>query len=678
MSREYKEKSVLEIFSPDHLHSHNKRWEQLIWMMLSREADRREDILFRQGRGQFHVSGAGHESIAVLARFIKSGDHIYCHYRDRALVMSLGVPLYQTALGYFAKKESGGGGRQLVNHFCDKNHNIMPAATPVSLQCLPAAGSAWALKLKQTQDIAVCLIGDAGTRQGEFFEALAFCIEKQLPLLFVVEDNGYGISTPTHKTSPAALDLIPEEVLYPVDGRNIESCEKEFDLIINEVRSGKGPKVLWLLVDRLTSHTGSDDHSRYRDPEDLEEMKNRDILEAEKKYFLDNENMSHEDFKSLEKDLESYVKSVYERAESAEDPDPQRALDHVFASSKNSSLKTNPVFDNKDTTPWNMVEAWNQTLEYLLEENSNTILFGQDIEDPKGGVFGLTKGLSNKYPNQVYNAPLAEATIAGLASGLSMSGFMPIFEIQFADFLGHAFNQIVNQIATLRWRSNGEFSCPLVLYAPCGSYISNGGPWHNQTNESWFAHAPGIKVLTPSNANDAARLLYTSAHGEDPVLILLPKNQFRSSCQVEQVSVLHPYQARIIQKGGHITFVSWGNCVSLVQEAAQELASKNIECEIIDLCSLVPCDWNTIKRSVQKTGRLVVVQEDNKSCSFGQAIIQELCADQQTWDQFYAAPELVSRADIHIGFSKQLERAVLPNTEHILQAAFRVLGGYNE
>jgi 2-oxoisovalerate dehydrogenase E1 component len=325
-----------------------------------------------------------------------------------------------------------------------------------------------------------------------------------------------------------------------------------------------------------------------------------------------------------------------------------------------------------------MAGAVNQALGAILQENPRALMLGEDIEDPKGGVFGLTKGLSSRHPGRVVNSPLAEATIAGLASGLPAAGFLPIFELQFVDFIGPAFNQIVNQIATLRWRSLGAYKCPLVIYAPCGSFIGGGGPWHSQTNESWLLHAPGLKVYMPGNANDAAQLLYSAANGDDPVMLLLPKNQFQKSVARETELRLYPERARIRRTGGHVTLVAWGNCVELVAEAAEALAAQGVGADVLDLCSLAPCDWQALHASVRKTGRLVVVQEDARSCSFGQAIISNICGSKPTWERLYAAPQLVSRDDVHIGFSRVLESAALPDVGKILHAVKVTLGQADE
>lgn len=308
------------------------------------------------------------------------------------------------------------------------------------------------------------------------------------------------------------------------------------------------------------------------------------------------------------------------------------------------------------------------------ERNRKILLFGEDIEDHKGGVFGLTKGLSTEHPSRVINSPLAEATIAGTASGLAMAGYLPIFELQFIDFIGPAFNQIVNQIATLRWRSVGQYKCPLIIYAPCGSYISGGGPWHSQTNEAWLAHAPGLKVYMPSNANDAANLLYSAAHGDDPVLMLLPKNQFQKTVEIQKTMPLYPEKAHIRKAGQHLTIVAWGNCVETALQSASENEKLGYACEVIDLRSIVPCDWATIHKSVRKTGRLIIIQEDNKTCSFGQAIISEIMADKETWESLYAPPQLISRPDVHIGFHSALERSVLPWPKDVAVASRSIMG----
>lgn len=660
--------------------SDNWRISLLEAMIASREADIREDILFRQSRGQFHVASAGHEAVAGLVRLMRPEDWIYSHYRDRALMLARGVSLYEIALAYFAKSQSSSGGRQMVSHFSSKALNIASSATPTGLQCLPAAGTAWGMKQRGKDNVVFCFIGDASTRQGEFMEAVAFAVQERLPIAFVVEDNGYGISTPTARLTPLGLGLLSPDLIYAADGRNPLRLVNDVSGLIADVRNGKGPKILWLHLDRLSSHTASDDHAKYRKPDELHAMSLRDPITLTQDALLAEGGISQEEISDIRARIKLEVKEAYLAAEMAREPDQACVTDHIHSSI--AAHKDRQVLNMEgfaaETAEWTMAAAVNRTLDVLLRENRNVLMLGEDIEDPKGGVFGLTKGLSSRYPGRVINSPLAEATIAGTASGLAMMGYLPIFELQFVDFIGPAFNQIVNQIATLRWRSAGEFKCPLVLYAPCGSYIEGGGPWHSQTNESWLAHAPGIKVFMPSNANDAARLLYSAAYGEDPVIILLPKNQFQKRVGIERERHIHAERARIKRAGDHLTLVAWGNCVDLALTAAKELDMENISVEVLDLCSLVPCDWSAIYNSVMKTGRLVVIQEDNKTCSFGQAILSEICMARSSWGRLHSPPQLVSRGDVHIGFNRTLEKSVLPSVADIVRCAKSTMGHVNE
>jgi 2-oxoisovalerate dehydrogenase E1 component len=296
------------------------------------------------------------------------------------------------------------------------------------------------------------------------------------------------------------------------------------------------------------------------------------------------------------------------------------------------------------------------------------------VEDPKGGVFGLTKGLSSRYAGRVINSPLAEATIAGLASGLCQKGFFPIFELQFIDFVGTAFNQIANQIATLRWRTNGGYKCPMIIYAPCGGYISGGGPWHSQTNESWFAHIPGLKIYMPSDANDVSDMLHSAAYGDDPVLFLLPKNLFQKKFPLRDAVQFHLEKPAIRNHGQDVTVVTWGNCVDVACAAANAAGELNISVDLFDIRSIVPCDLTAIKQSVMKTGRLVIVHEDNKTCSFGHHVIGEIVSDPSVFSEMYHAPVLVSRDDVLIPFNRKQELSVLPDADDVVFAIKKVMG----
>jgi len=638
--------------------------DYLYLMVLSREADQREHIMFKQGRGKFHLPSAGHEAVGAIAYAIESDDIVYPYYRDRALMLARGTKPYQLALDYLAKKNSSSGGRQMSSHFSDHEHHMVSCATPTGLQCLPSVGTAWGFKLAGKSNIVICCIGDAATRQGEFYEALCFALQEKLPIVFVVEDNGYGVSTATNTMTPYNILALAKEHCKIIDGRDPEAIFDATAIAVEKARTNGGPTVLWLELDRLMSHTSSDDQRIYRLQEELLAMAARDPIQRLYQKLVTDGQITENEWLSQCHDIKENVRSLYERAELEEDPEASEVKTHIFS---DIPLIASP-FDLTIEKCWDMVDAVNASLRHLLATNHRVILFGEDIEDPKGGVFGLTKKLSRDFPEQVFNSPLAEATIGGIAPGLALAGYMPIFELQFIDFVGPAFNQLVNQIATLRWRTMGRYKCPLVILAPCGGYFGGGGPWHSQTNESWFAHAPGLRVLMPSTPQDAADLICSAAMGDDPVLILLPKNLFRKKIMSDHTHSLYPDHANICRFGNDITVVAWGNCVDIALSAAKELEPEGISAEIIDIRSIVPCDLRTITHSLIKTGRLVIIQEDNRTCSFGQALISDLTADNEVWKRLKSPPKLVCRDDVHIGFHFKLEKAVLPDKNMLIKS----------
>jgi 2-oxoisovalerate dehydrogenase E1 component len=320
-----------------------------------------------------------------------------------------------------------------------------------------------------------------------------------------------------------------------------------------------------------------------------------------------------------------------------------------------------------------MVSAVNQTLAAALAKYDRVLLFGEDVEDPKGGVFGFTKGLSTRHPGRVVNSPLAEATIVGTAAGLAATGYKPVFEIQFIDFITPAFHQLVAQVATLRWRTRGDWPCPLVLYAPSGAYLPAGGPWHSQSNEGWWAHTPGLRVAVPSTPADAAGLFWAAIEDDDPSLILIPKHLCRARVPVAAFAAVPFGRAAVRRPGEDVTVVCWGNGVELAEQAAGQLAAEGVSAEVIDLRTLVPCDWPVLEESLARTGRLVVVQEDNRTCSFGASVVARLVTDAARFYRLLAPPQLVSREDVHIPYHPDLERAVLPGAGDVAAAARRTM-----
>ena len=322
---------------------------------------------------------------------------------------------------------------------------------------------------------------------------------------------------------------------------------------------------------------------------------------------------------------------------------------------------------------WRMVDAINSVFKHGLENDDDYVFFGEDIEDPKGGVFRLTAGLSDGHPDRVFNSPLAEATIAGVACGMACYGMKPVFEMQFVDFTGPAWNQISQNLSTIRWRTMGDWTCPVVIYAPYGAYLPGGSLWHSQANEAAFAHIPGLRVVVPSTPEDAAGLMWTAMHSEDPTIFLVPKHLFRQQMEVGETVAPVPFEsARIRQEGTDITLVAWGNGIEVAMAAAKE-AGDMASIEVIDLRSIQPWDKHTLQQSLEKTGRLIVVQEDNESCSVGQMIISTLTGDTESWYSFVSPPQLVSRPDVHIGYNPIYEYAALPAIADVVQAIEKVM-----
>lgn len=639
-------------------------------ILLSRAADLREGILFRQGRGAFCLPSAGHENMAAIAHALMPHDHIFCHYRDRALLLARGTPLLDIALGFFAKKGSSSEGRQLSSHFSDAERNIISCASPIASQCLPAAGMAWSIKLQKKSDVVVCCIGEAGMRQGEFYEAWCFAIQESLPIIFVIEDNGYGISTPTEKHNPLKLGILTDQHIIKVNGRIAEQVYHSMDDATRRARGKLGPSILWISFDRLLSHTSSDDQRQYRSETELLECNQRDPINLLRDMLFAEDLLSAEEWDVLQQDANYEAAQIYLEAEGADEPDIQKLRQDTCALTP-TILHTTKFLE--DTAKLTMASAVNQTLRHLLTTHDKIMLFGQDIEDPKGGVFGLTKSLSTSYPAQVVNAPLAEATICGVAAGMALAGHTPIFELQFIDFMATGFNQIVNQIATMHWRTAGAYNCPLILLAPCGGYTHGGGPWHSQTNESMFAHVPGINIYMPSTATDAAQIILHCAAGRTPSLVLLPKKLFFKDSEELVPTTIHCNKASIIRQGNDATIVAWGNCVGLSSQAAERMQSDGISIEVIDLKSIIPCDLQTIKLSLKKTGRLIVVHEDNRTCGFGQSLIAEIVSDKTSWDLLYTAPKLVCRDDVLVPFNATLAAQILPSIEKIIDATISTL-----
>ncbi|PYL72143.1 MAG: 2-oxoisovalerate dehydrogenase, partial [Verrucomicrobia bacterium] len=476
----------------------------LTTILESRHADLREQNLNRQGKGHFHVSGMGHEALAAISLLMEPDDYIVPYYRDRGLILGRGMTTRELGLEYFAKRNTGSSGRQMPSHYSNANLHIWSVPTPTGSQLLPACGIAWGIKIDGRNNLVVTTVGDAATRQGDFFEAISFAKEKKLPVLFIVEDNAYGISMPTRETNPLVLGVLEASDWQQIDGQDVQKIYEAASAAMEKIRAGNGPAFFWVKMERLSSHTSSDDQKLYRSAEELQELEKCDPLKCWKDQLIKEGVISTEEFAKIDNEIKERIRREYSDAEKAEDPSPNQLLSNV--------AKLSPRTDKEILPPgkYRIGDTVNKTLRAGLEEDPRRIIFGEDIEDPKGGVFRLTQKLSTDFPKQVFNSPLAESTILGVGCGLAAYGKRPVFELQFIDFIYPGFNQLVTNISTLRWRSSGNWKCPLVIYAPYGAYLPGGSLWHSQANESVLAHYPGLSVVIPSTPEDAAGLLWTA------------------------------------------------------------------------------------------------------------------------------------------------------------------------
>lgn len=639
------------------------RLDLLKLMYLSREGDRREGVLLRQSKGWFQVAGMGHETLAVFALLMEEDDYLFPYYRDRAMALARGVSNAELASAYFAKIGSSSGGRQMPGHYSDRARNIWSVPTPTGANALPGCGAAWSMQLDGRPNVVVATVGDAASRQGEFYEAIAFAIERQLPIVFIVEDNNYGISTNTEKFNPFKLEIFNESHFVHIDARHPDRVFNVAGPALDKARSGGGPSVIVAELDRLCSHTSSDDHRVYRPQDEIDAMADRDPILVLSRELIESGELTEQEWEETKTEINASVDEEYIAAESETDPTPADLMTHMLA--EPSALEAPPIEGGKK---WRIVDAINHVFKHGLKTEESFVFFGEDIEAPKGGVFGLTADLSNEYPDRVFNSPLAEATISGVGIGMACYGKRPVFEIQFVDFIGPAMNQITQNLATLRWRTCSDWNCPVVMYAPYGAYLPGGSLWHSQCNESVFAHFPGIRVVVPSTPEDATALMWTAMHTDDPTLLLIPKHLFRQQMDVaKEVPAVGFGEARVRREGDDVTLVTWGNCIEQAFAAADALADE-ASVEIIDLRSIQPWDKETILESIEKTGRLVIVQEDGRSCSVGQMIISEIMGDPESFCFFVSAPQLVAKPDVHIGYNPIYEYAALPDTEQVIDA----------
>ena len=639
---------------------------RVLWR--SRLGDLREQSLIRQGKGWFHISGMGHEALAGIAIHLEADDYAFPYYRDRAFCTQRGLRDFDLALAFYAKRDSSSGGRQLTGHFSDRALNIWSHPSPVGVHLLPACGAAWGMQLDGKANVVYASLGEAAARQGDFYEAVCFAKERQLPMVFVVQDNRIAISTSTSHTNPIALGVLDRSEWIRVDGSDVEAVAEAGRIAVQQARAGQGPAFIWCDVERFSNHSSADDQRMYRAADELEAMQQRDPIKLFQRQLIADGLLTELEASEQEEALREEVRAAYRKASTQADPLGEECRLHLTG-----AVAPAPLAKIKLKKSCRMLDAVNRTFHAALDQLPDVVFFGQDIADPKGGVFNLTKGLSSKDPERAVNSPLAESTIMGVAVGLASYGKRPCFEIQFVDFIYPGWNQLVSNMATLRWRSFGQWQCPLVIYAPCGGYLPGGALWHSQAGEASFARVPGIRVVVPSTPGDAAGLFWTALHGADPTIILLPKHLMWAELPAPTAVEAIPLgQARLVRSGSLLTLVTWGNCIELVEQTLESMGSE-LDIELIDLRSIAPWDKEAVATSLGKTGRLLIVQEDNISASVGQMIVAEMCGDRDVLQGLKTPPIIVSKDDVHVGFNPIYEFAALPDKARITAALERLL-----
>lgn len=649
------------------------------FMVASRESDVIEAELVNSGEANFLASSKGHEGGVIFAPFLQKSDWLHCHYRDKALMLARGVSSEMFFYSALAKAESHSVGRQMVSHMSAPELNITSIVGAVGSNALQAAGVAYTVKYQAEHPIVLCAVGDGTTQQGEFLEAVAEAKRSTLPILFVIHNNNYAISTPTagktffslpDHTNPTTFYGIP--ITY-VDGTNAFSSYDQIGQIIKEIRSTREPQFIVLNLERLDNHSNADDQRLYRSNEEIETSKKNDPLLLSYEYLLQN-GISVKTLEQIKIETIKRVRQAIEIARAGTQPNSAFNAEAPLAKElEPMSGEYRGDFNAEER--YTMLEAMRETFNYHLAKNKQVCLIGEDIEDKKGDVFGVTKGLSTKYPTQVKNSALSESTIIGLSIGMALAGARPVAFIQFADFLAPAFNQIYTELATMYWRTNGGWQSPVIVFAACGGYRPGLGPFHSQTNESTYAHIPGIDVYMPSNAADAAGMLNAAFKSNRPSVFLYPKKLLNNASRYDTTSndiakhLIPIGKARIEKSGTDITLIGWGNTVTICKEVAESLEQIGIAAELIDLRTIKPYDKRLIIQSVEKTKRLVVVHEDNITCGLGgdiMATVLEQCKSP-------IRAKRIARSDTYTpcNFTNQME--VLPSFEKTLAAACELL-----
>jgi len=680
-------------------------------MLLSRRIDDREIQLKRQNKIFFQISGAGHEAVLAAASkvFRPAYDWFYTYYRDRALCLGLGMTATEMLLcAVGAADDPNSGGRQMPSHFGHKDFNIVSASSPTGTQFLQAVGCAEAwLRYSNVEAMADAVVGphgdevifvssgDGTTSEGEFWEALSSACNLKLPVVFVIEDNGYAISVPVEVNTPGGsisklVTGFPGLYIQEVDGCDPIASFETMQRAVDYCRARKGPAMVHAHVIRPYSHSLSDDEVLYRPASERQADAERDPITRFPRTLLEQGLATEAEIEAIKAEVEEEVRIATDTALAAPQPGTDTIYDFVYSpdvdpTSEQFDTEDDPRFTGDPTT---MVDLLNACMKDEMARDARIVVFGEDVADAsreenldkvkgKGGVFKVTWGLQRAFgSDRVYNSPLAEANIIGRAIGLAARGIKPVVEIQFFDYIWPAYMQLRNELALMRWRSNNAFAAPVVVRTTYGGYLKGGAVYHSQTGAAVFTGVPGLRVICPSTALDANGLLRTAIRCEDPVLFLEHKHLYRQTYNKAPnpgPNFMIPFgKAKVVRDGSDLTVVTYGAVVQRTLVAAKELEETDgISVEVIDLRSLSPVDWETIFRSIQKTNRVIVAYEDSLSWGYGSEIAARIADEAFEW--LDAPVRRVASTDTFVAYAPELEDVILPQVADLRQAMQDIL-----